>query len=866
MKPIWLVLLFSGIPLALLGQGNFTGPNETFLEMVDPLITQGEVEIYQSLKDYSSRDYFHSIFWYKRDPQPDKAGNIFKKEYFERRQLANLRFGERGVAGTETDRGKVFLLMGHPDESVQETVLGSSLGSGIKEVWVYKDEGVSFSFLVEIGGTRYRQIEPADPEVIERLKQSKILDRAEPFRLNVKPISLPNIGATKDIENLVVKDRQDLDTAISYSCFKSDTFQTEVFVGVTVNETLPGGFELNLTVFDPYENKVLDVKKKISSSETRYVDFSVALDPDQYQMVLRVSEKATKKLTVDRRFLDVPDFQNTGPQFSGIVWGDSMQPIPVEGFDTAKRFVFQNRYLNVQNQVKNHSNIFLMLETYGIDTETFVVLVDDRVVAEKPVQEDGNEQKKRLLFEVPASEWGEFHEIRIVGGDGNQKFAKSFYLIDGKPVTQKEIMDSFQSFRFSDDFKWLLPRSDRIEELSMIAIEAPPGIQPKAMYVYQNYHLIAQKAEAPWQVEISEGLINVSGVNEFTVIFSTDQGPKYLTRTFQPLRIDQTIKTRAMNVTFNAYRGTNEFVPDIDLEKLSVFVDEKQTEPLSVKKEASGITYLFLVDKSYSMKDSFVGNIRAIKKFISMMRPIDSGYFIQFSDNYFQLNEPTRSKEVLKAVADSIELQKLNPQDSDRLYRENTTFVYDAIIAGIHTMIEHPGRKAAIVVTDGIAIEGVFTPNALLSYARENEVVIHSLWLDNNPRVTTDEFSFLRKEMGRGEKIARAIGLSRYFAKKDNRKNIIGQKIKRASISEGLMQMLAEESGGFHYQVFKADRSLIQAYIDDIENAMGSQYLMTLMLPISDQIQEVELDYPEDGIFFRLKSAVKVRKTNPLAD
>ncbi|PIE03839.1 MAG: hypothetical protein CSA81_00195 [Acidobacteria bacterium] len=863
MKAFFLWIIFSST--AVLAQGQFTGPKETFLDLVDPLITEGEREIYSGITKYRERDYFHSIFWYKRDPHPELAGNEFKKEYFERREQARLRFSERDKPGVQTDRGRVFLLLGEPDEVVQEAVIESALGSGIKEKWIYKDENVTFSFLVEIGGTRYRLIDPLDKNVFEKLRQAKILDRAEPYKLNIMPISLPNIGATKDIENLVVKDREDLNAAISYSCFKSDSYQTEVYVGVTVNDGSGHHYEITLAAFDPYENKVLDIKKKVKAANGEFVGFPIALDPDQYQMVLRIKDP-DGRMTVDRRYLDVPDFMEGSVQFSGIVWGNALKKIPVEGFNTDKRFIFADRFLDVQNQIKGQSPLYVMLETYGLETSSFVVLVNEKVVADQPLINMKISDGSRLLFEIPSSSWSDFFEIKVIGGNLDQKYAKSFYLLDGKPVTHAQMVASFEGLPYENELVWAAPQSDQIEQLTGIRIEVPDNLKVNEMYVYHNHRLISQRDKPPWQVEVSPGLVHLSGQNKFTIVMQTDSGPRYLEKAFKPLRIDQTIKTRAVNIFFNAFKEDTTFVPDLDLEAIDVKVDDKSVKPLSMKKEESAITYLFLVDCSYSMKDSFTGNIRAIKKFISLMRPIDQGFFVKFSNNYYQMNKPTRSKEVLKAVADSISLDAHNPRSSDRLYRENETYVYDAVIAGIHALIAYPGRKAAVLISDGISIEGVFTPMALLSYARENEVVIYSLWLDNNPKVSTDEFAFLRKEIGRGERVARAIGLSRFFAKKDTQKQIIMDKIKKGSITQGLMQMIAEESGGFHYRVFKADRSLIQTYIGDIENAMGSQYQMTLMLPISNQIQEVLLQYPDDKVYFRSKSAVKVRKTNPLVD
>lgn len=237
-----------------------------------------------------------------------------------------------------------------------------------------------------------------------------------------------------------------------------------------------------------------------------------------------------------------------------------------------------------------------------------------------------------------------------------------------------------------------------------------------------------------------------------------------------------------------------------------------------------------------------------------------------FDNQYVQYMEPNSSKDVMLAVLNSLAVQRANPRQSDQLYVENETFLYDAVIASIHNQHQYPGRKVTILVTDGIGTEGIYRRSGMLSYARENDVVLYSLWLDNNPELSDEETGFLQKEQGRTEKVFRAIGLTRFFRKKDSRKNYIGDKIRKGSINQGAVKILAEESGGFHYRIFKADRTLIKEYVGDIEQAVQNQYVMSLNLPVSLSIQEVNVYSEDPDISIRCRSHVKVRQSNPLTE
>ena len=64
----------------------------------------------------SARDEFVRQFWLQRDPTPGTEENEYKEEHYGRIARANLRFSTRQVPGWKTDRGRIYIQYGPPDE------------------------------------------------------------------------------------------------------------------------------------------------------------------------------------------------------------------------------------------------------------------------------------------------------------------------------------------------------------------------------------------------------------------------------------------------------------------------------------------------------------------------------------------------------------------------------------------------------------------------------------------------------------------------------------------------------------------------------------------------------------------------------
>jgi len=118
----------------------FEGKAEAQLDtLYGPLIylmASDEVGIYSSLTVEGKRAFLRR-FWLKRDPTPGTTRNEQQESFYARIAEANRRYREGGAAeipGWRTDRGRIFINYGPPQEIMQRPQAGNTLPY---EVWKY---------------------------------------------------------------------------------------------------------------------------------------------------------------------------------------------------------------------------------------------------------------------------------------------------------------------------------------------------------------------------------------------------------------------------------------------------------------------------------------------------------------------------------------------------------------------------------------------------------------------------------------------------------------------------------------------------------------------------------------------------------
>ena len=79
------------------------------------IITDEERQTFKRLSNDEERDQFIEQFWLRRDPTPDTVENEFKEEHYRRIAYANEHYAS-GIPGWRTDRGRMYIMYGPPDE------------------------------------------------------------------------------------------------------------------------------------------------------------------------------------------------------------------------------------------------------------------------------------------------------------------------------------------------------------------------------------------------------------------------------------------------------------------------------------------------------------------------------------------------------------------------------------------------------------------------------------------------------------------------------------------------------------------------------------------------------------------------------
>src|SRR6266849_911029 len=134
------------------------------------IITDEERRAFKKLATDYERERFIEEFWRRRDPDPDTEENEFKEEYYERIAYANEHFAS-GIPGWKTDRGRIWIMYGKPDETETHPSGGSyqrepQEGGGSTttypfERWFYRylpgvGSGVEIEFVDPTGSGEYR--------------------------------------------------------------------------------------------------------------------------------------------------------------------------------------------------------------------------------------------------------------------------------------------------------------------------------------------------------------------------------------------------------------------------------------------------------------------------------------------------------------------------------------------------------------------------------------------------------------------------------------------------------------------------------------------------------------------------------------
>jgi GWxTD domain-containing protein len=151
---------------------------------VPDIITDEERKAFLELSTNEEREQFIEIFWNKRNPDPESPDNAFKEEHYRRLAYADEHFAS-GFPGRKTDRGRIYIIWGPPDEIDSHPTGGTyqrplDQGGGEStaypwEVWRYRHlegvgENVELEFVDPTGSGEYHiTANPCEKDALARV-------------------------------------------------------------------------------------------------------------------------------------------------------------------------------------------------------------------------------------------------------------------------------------------------------------------------------------------------------------------------------------------------------------------------------------------------------------------------------------------------------------------------------------------------------------------------------------------------------------------------------------------------------------------------------------------------------------------------
>lgn len=167
------------------------GPWRKWLnEDVTYIITDEEKTAFKRMSNDEEREQFVEQFWLRRDPTPDSQENEYKEEHYRRIAYTNERYAS-GIPGWKTDRGRIYITFGPPDE------LEDHPSGGTYERPIEEGGGTTSTFPFQ--KWRYRWIEGIGQDIMIEFVDTTMTGE---FRMTMDPsekdalLMVPNAGLT----------------------------------------------------------------------------------------------------------------------------------------------------------------------------------------------------------------------------------------------------------------------------------------------------------------------------------------------------------------------------------------------------------------------------------------------------------------------------------------------------------------------------------------------------------------------------------------------------------------------------------------------------------------------------------------------
>jgi len=416
MKPSGL----ASVLLALLASNALADLDKNAKKWVDgvrPLILPEEEKSYRGLKNNSDAAEFQKIFWARRDPNLDTPDNEFQVEYQKLVAEVDPRFKAAGRPGSQTDCGKIYILLGAPDAVKKEQ--SAEVAFRQPETWTYKDRpNMTFkggSMEIPLDGTCMLPQGNRFGDQLNRLAEFKVVQTNLSYKFDPKGalVKLQDLlPKPTPVQALLKEPRKDFEMAAKpimeirsqdgASVFVAGLIQGDA-TGLTVSEV--GGKKVAKVVVSVHtsdkEGRVLKSQDREVTAEVdggKFVSaFGMPLRPGDHVMKIGAIDPKSSKGAVAELAIKTQDYGAELTVSPVMVLADILEGAAPVKDDPYFEFIFgATKFVpHYGNVFKKSESVTLLAAIYGAARDEagkisvvggFQILKDGKTLAKAPDQ------------------------------------------------------------------------------------------------------------------------------------------------------------------------------------------------------------------------------------------------------------------------------------------------------------------------------------------------------------------------------------------------------------------------------------------------------------------------------------------------
>jgi len=249
----------------------------------------------------------------------------------------------------------------------------------------------------------------------------------------------------------------------------------------------------------------------------------------------------------------------------------------------------------------------------------------------------------------------------------------------------------------------------------------PAGTPVRSVTLFADGRLLCTREREPFECAWDAGeLVSEHLLRAVVVLADGRRVPRAIRTT--GVSHAESVDVDAVHIPVLVTDGSGRFVRGLPREAFRI-TERQVVQAISYfASENVPLEIIVAVDVSGSMTDAMPHVKRAVKTFVSALRPTDNVTLIGFNDNVFTLTRPSADLAArLRAI--------------DRLEPWGGTALYDVIVQAIEQLGRQPGRRVLVVFTDGEDLNSHIALAAAERRVEASDAVLYAIGQGRAPRV-----------------------------------------------------------------------------------------------------------------------------------